>query len=92
LVRVYNIYGEYKTIAKVAPSVKPGEIWMQNGAEMINFVKSWYNAVTPVRPKPTQSVIYPEEKNPPFYHLKYGWNLWGVTGNECDTSVEIEKE
>jgi len=90
IVRVYNAYGEYKTMAKVAPSVKPGEIWMQNGAEMINFVSSWYNAVTPVRPKPTQSVIYPEEKNPPFYHLKYGWNLWGVTGNECDTSVEIE--
>ncbi len=91
LVRVYNKYGELVAIAKVSPSVKPGEVWIANGAEMITFVKGWFNAVTPIRPKPTQAVVYPEEPNPPFYHLKYGWNLWGVTGNECDTSVEIEK-
>ncbi|MDK2372891.1 MAG: molybdopterin-dependent oxidoreductase [Candidatus Korarchaeota archaeon] len=91
LVRVYNIYGEFVAVARVTPAVKPGEIWIANGAEMITFVKGWYNGVTPIRPKPTQAVVYPEEPNPPFYHLKYGWNLWGVTGNECDTSVEVEK-
>ncbi len=91
LVRVYNVFGELVALARVSPSVKPGEVWIANGAEMITFFKGWFNAVTPIRPKPTQAVIYPEEKNPPFYHLKYGWNLWGVTGNECDTSVEIEK-
>ncbi len=90
-VRVYNIYDEIIALAKVSPAVKPGEVWIANGAELITFVKGWFNGVTPVRPKPTQAVVYPEEPNPPFYHLKYGWNLWGVTGNECDTSVEVEK-
>ncbi len=91
LVRVYNMYGELVGLARVAPGVKPGEIWIPNGAEMITFIKGWYNSVTPIRLKPTQAVVYPEEPNPPFYHLKYGWNLWGVTGNECDTTVDIEK-
>jgi hypothetical protein len=36
-------------------------------------------------------VLYPEEADAPSYHLKYGWNFWGVTGNECDTSVEVQK-
>ena len=91
LVRVYNAFGEFVALARVSPTVKPGEVWIANGAEMITFIKGWYNAVTPIRPKPTQAIVYPEEENPPFYHLKYGWNLWGVTGNECDTSVEVEK-
>ncbi len=91
LVRVYNAFGELVALARVSPTVKPGEVWIANGAEMITFIKGWFNAVTPIRPKPTQAVVYPEEENPPFYHLKYGWNLWGVTGNECDTSVEVEK-
>ncbi|HDI73513.1 MAG TPA: hypothetical protein ENF57_00710, partial [Candidatus Korarchaeota archaeon] len=91
LVRVYNIYGELVAPVRVSPAVKPGEVWIANGAEMITFVKGWFNGVTPIRPKPTQAVVYPEEPDPPFYHLKYGWNLWGVTGNECDTSVEVEK-
>ncbi len=91
LVRVFNKYGELVAMARVAPTVKPGEVWIANGAEMITFVKGWYNSVTPIRPKPTQSVVYPEEENPPYYHLRFGWNLWGVTGNECDTSVEVEK-
>jgi len=91
LVRVYNVYGELVAPARVAPTVKPGEVWIANGAEMITFVKGWYNSVTPIRPKPTQAIVYPEEPDPPFYHLRFGWNLWGVTGNECDTSVEVEK-
>ncbi|HIP65428.1 MAG TPA: twin-arginine translocation signal domain-containing protein [Pyrodictium sp.] len=91
LVRAYNIYGEVVAIARVSPTVKPGEVWIANGAEMTTFIKGWFNGVTPIRPKPTQAIVYPEEPNPPFYHLKYGWNLWGVTGNECDTSVEVEK-
>ncbi len=91
MVRVYNIYGELVAPARVTPAVKPGEIWIPDGAEMVTFVKGWFNSVTPIRPKPTQAVTYPEEPNPPYYHLKYGWNLWGVTGNECDTSVEVEK-
>ncbi len=91
LVEVYNIYGSLVALARVLPGVKPGEVWIANGAEMTTFVKGWFNGVTPIRPKPTQAVQYPEEPKPPFYHIHYGWNLWGVTGNECDTSVAIRK-
>ncbi|RSN71728.1 molybdopterin-dependent oxidoreductase [Candidatus Methanodesulfokora washburnensis] len=91
LVLVYNEYGEMVAKAKLSPSIKPGQIRVDNGSELILTRKNWYEIVTPVRPKPTQSVVYPEEENPPGYHLNYGWNLWGVTGNECDTSVEVKK-
>jgi nitrate reductase alpha subunit len=90
-VRVYNLYGDLVALARVAPTVKPGEVWIADGAEMTTFVKGWFNAVTPLRVKPTQVIVYPEEPNPPFYHLRFGWNLWGPTGTECDTSVEVEK-
>ena len=89
-VKVYNEFGEMICVAKVMPGIKEDEIRVANGSEMFTTIKNWFNGITPIRPKPTQSVKYPETKAP-GYHLKYGWNFWGVTGNECDTSVEVEK-
>ena len=89
-IRIFNEYGEMICRVKVVAGIKDGEIRVENGAEMFTTMKGWFNGLTPIRPKPTQSVKYPETKAP-TYHLKYGWNFWGVTGNECDTSVEVEK-
>ena len=89
-VKVFNEYGEMICRVKVLAGIKEGEVRVENGAEMFTTIKGWFNGITPIRPKPTQSVKYPEVKAP-MYHLKYGWNFWGVTGNECDTSVEVVK-
>jgi complex iron-sulfur molybdoenzyme family reductase subunit alpha len=89
-IKIFNEFGEMICRAKVMAGIKEGEVRVANGAEMFTTIKGWFNGITPIRPKPTQSVKYPETKAP-SYHLKYGWNFWGVTGNECDTSVEIKK-
>ncbi len=89
-VKLFNEFGEMICRAKVMPGIKEGEVRVENGAEMFTTIRGWFNGITPIRPKPTQSVKYPEGKAP-SYHLKYGWNFWGVTGNECDTSVEVVK-
>ncbi len=91
IVQVFNIYGRMVCKVKVSPGIRNGEVRVENGGEMFNCREGWFNLITPIRPKPTQSVKYPEEKGAPYYHLKYGWNFWGVTGNECDTSVEVRK-
>lgn len=91
VVEVFNEFGRMVCKVKVSPTIKAGEVRVENGGELFNSREGWFNGITPIRPKPTQSVKYPEEKGAPFYHLKYGWNFWGVTGNECDTSVEVRK-
>jgi len=91
VVSVFNQYGKMVCKVKVSPGIRDGEVRVENGGEMFNCREGWFNLITPIRPKPTQSVQYPEEPGAPSYHLKYGWNLWGVTGNECDTSVEVKK-
>ncbi|MBN2332215.1 MAG: molybdopterin-dependent oxidoreductase [Deltaproteobacteria bacterium] len=91
VVKVFNQYGEMVCKVKVSPGIRSGEVRVENGGEMFNCRAGWFNLLTPIRPKPTQAAKYPEEPDAPYHHLKYGWNLWGVTGNECDTSVEVTK-
>jgi len=91
VVSVFNQYGRMVCKVKVSPGIRDGEVRVENGGEMFNCREGWFNLITPIRPKPTQSVKYPEEPGAPSYHLKYGWNFWGVTGSECDTSVEVKK-
>ncbi len=91
VVSVFNQYGKMVCKVKVSPGIRDGEVRVENGGEMFNCREGWFNLITPIRPKPTQSVKYPEEAGAPYHHLRYGWNFWGVTGSECDTSVEVKK-
>ena len=91
LVEVYNDYGRFICRAMIMPGISPSEVRIDHAWESYQYREGYFNLITPVRPNPTQSVKYPDDPEAPDYHLKFAWNLWGVCGNECDTSVEIRK-
>lgn len=91
LVEVVNDYGRLVCRAKVVPGIRRGTVRIDHAWEWFQYREGYFNILTPVRPNPTTAVRYPEAEGAPDYHLKFGWNLWGVCGNECDTSVEIRK-
>lgn len=91
LVEVFNDYGKLRCLAKVAPTIGPGQLRIDHAWESYQYREGYFNFLTPVRPNPTTSVRYPEEDGAPDYHLHFAWNLWGVCGNECDTTVDVRK-
>ncbi|MGS0745782.1 molybdopterin-dependent oxidoreductase [Syntrophomonas erecta subsp. sporosyntropha] len=91
LVEVFNDYGKFVCRAMIVPGIGPSQLRIDHAWESYQYHEGYFNFITPVRPNPTQSVKYPQDPDAPDHHLKFAWNLWGVTGNECDTSVEIRK-
>ncbi|ACX52983.1 molybdopterin oxidoreductase [Ammonifex degensii KC4] len=91
VVEVINDYGRLICRAKLVPGIRRGEVRIDHAWEWYQYRDGYFNILTPVRPNPTTAVRYPEADGAPDYHLKFGWNLWGVCGNECDTSVEVRK-
>lgn len=91
LVEVFNDYGRYVCRAKILPGIGPSMVRIDHAWEKFQYREGYFNLITPVRPNPTQAVRYPEEDNAPDKHLKFAWNLWGVCGNECDTTVDVRK-
>lgn len=90
-VEVYNDYGKFVCKAMVLPGIGRYELRIDHAWEKFQYLQGYFNMVTPVRPNPTTACRYPEEDGAPDYHLHFAWNLWGVCGNECDTTVEVRR-
>jgi nitrate reductase alpha subunit len=90
-VEVYNDYGSFVCKAMVLPGIGRYELRIDHAWEKFQYIQGYFNNLTPIRPNPTTACRYPEEEDAPDYHLHFAWNLWGVCGNECDTSVEIRR-
>jgi len=91
LVEVFNDYGKFVCRAKLLPGIGRSMVRVDHAWESYQYHEGYFNLITPIRPNPLQAVRYPDDPDAPDRHLRYGWNLWGVCGNECDTSVDVRK-